>query len=54
MKQYMCNVNITIGNGKGMHKFTTTRSYTQKFLEGCALTAGQIRKYFTADKGAKK
>lgn len=50
MKQYMALQNITIGNGKGMHKFCTNRSYTQKFLEGCALTSGQIRKFFTADK----
>ena len=53
MKQYICNANITIGNGKGMHKFNTQCSYTEKFLMNCALTAGQIRKYFSTDKSKK-
>lgn len=50
MKQYMALKNVTIGNGKGQHKFSTNRSYTEKFLRGCALTTSQIRNYFSSDK----
>lgn len=54
MKQYVALKNITIGNGKGMHKFSTNQSYTDKALALCGLTRSQIRAYFSTDKGAKK
>jgi hypothetical protein len=48
--QYVPVMNITIGNGKGMHRFITTKSYTQRTLESCAITKWQIKHYFTTDK----
>lgn len=54
MKQYAAKENITIGNGLGMHRFSTNKSYTEKALRAMMLTAGQIHAYFTTDKKSVK
>lgn len=55
MIQVVPVINITIGNGKGSHSFSTNKSYTIKNLKSVhALTVSQIRKYFTANKRKNK
>lgn len=53
MQQYKARMNVTIGNGKGKHSFSTNGSYTENFLKNCALTVGQIKHYFTTNKKEK-
>lgn len=49
-KQYQPKQDITIGNGIGIHRFSTQKSYTEKALRAVALTSRQVQMYFTTNK----
>ncbi len=43
---YICVKAVTIGNGTGRHSFEKEQSFSQKHLESCHLTPGQVKNYF--------
>ena len=44
--QYKPTENIVIGNGLGMHRFSTKQSYTERALRAMCISAKQIAMYF--------
>lgn len=43
---YVCVKAVTIGNGIGRHAFQEAQTFSQKHLESCQLTKGQINSFF--------
>lgn len=43
---YVCVKAVTIGNGKGRHAFQQSQTFSEKHLQGCALSKSQIQSFF--------